>query len=377
MKSRLKIGLKLLGILLVVIIIVAGWYLNRAMPVGVGYVAKYLCSSTFISERDSAVVFEEDIKPVNPLARVVKWKVDREDRSVTASAFGRVEAKAVYRDGCGCTLVVGADEETVRGQTFYQADPAYTPVRHDPDLPWPEGSGGAIEPASLGVDSARLERALDAAFAEPGPERPRKTRAIVVVYDGHLIAERYAPGFGPDTPLPGWSMAKSITNALVGILVREGALDIHSPAPVPEWQEPDDSRRTITLDQLLRMSSGLAFEEKYKPLYDAVDMLYGSPDFAAFAAEKDLEFEPDLMWSYSSGTANIVARIVRRAAEERYEHYYDFMRRELFDRIGMSSALIEPDSSGTFVGSSYGIATPRDWTRFGLLYLQDAHGPAG
>jgi len=371
MNRRQRIALKVLGILLIFIIIIAGWYLNRAVPVGVGYVAKYLCSSTFISQRDPAVVFEEDIKPVNPLARVVKWTIDRDDRSVTASSFGLVKAKAVYRDGCGCTLVVGAQEETVRGQDFYQADPAYTSARHDPDLPWPEGEGPAVDPVSLGVDSARLEKALDAAFAEPGPEKPRKTRAVVVVYDGRLIAERYAPGFGPDTALLGWSMAKSITNALVGILVGEGALDIHAPAPVPEWQGADDPRGTITLDQLLRMSSGLAFEERYEPLYDAVDMLYGSPDFAAFAAEKDLAFEPDTQWSYSSGTANIVARIVRRTAQDRYDHYYDFMRRQLFDRIGMSSALIEADPSGTCVGSSYGIATPRDWARFGLLYLQD------
>ncbi|MDO9514890.1 MAG: serine hydrolase [Syntrophales bacterium] len=371
MKRRLRVGLNLFGILLVGIIIVAGWYLNRAMPVGVGYVAKYLCSNTFISQRDPQVVFEEDVKPVNPLAHVVRWKVDREDRSVTASAFGRVKAKAVYREGCGCTLVVGAEEEAVRGQTFYQAAQAYAPVSHDPNLPWPEGSGGAVDPASLGVDGKTLDRALDAAFAEPGPDNPRKTRAVVVIYDGHLIAERYAPGFGPDTPLLGWSMAKSITNALVGILVREGALDIHKPAPVPEWQEPDDPRSAITLDQLLRMSSGLAFEERYEPLYDAVDMLYGAPDFAAFAAEKTLEAEPDTKWSYSSGSANIVARIVRRAAEKRYDHYYDFLRRQLFDQIGMSSALVEADPSGTFVGSSYGIATPRDWARFGLLYLQD------
>ena len=371
MKRWLKVGLRSLGILLIGIIIVAGWSLSRAMPVGVGYVAKYLCSSTFISQRDPQVVFEEDVKPVNPLARVVRWRVDHDDRSVTASSFGLVKAKAVYREGCGCTLVRGAEEEAVRGQTFYQAAPAYTPSRHDPDLPWPEGKGRAIDPASLGVDGAKLERALDAAFAEPGPENPRKTRAVVVVYDGHLIAERYAPDFGPCTPLLGWSMAKSITNALIGILVREGALDIHSPAPVPEWQKPDDPRRAITLDQLLRMSSGLAFEERYEPLYDAVDMLYGSPDFAAFAAGKSLESEPDTRWSYSSGSANIVARIVRRAAEERYDHYYDFLRRELFDRVGMPSALVEADPSGTFVGSSYGFATPRDWARFGLLYLRD------
>ena len=371
MKQRLVVGLRILGILIIGIIIAAGWYLNRAMPVGVGYVAKYLCSSTFVSQRDPDTVFQEDVKPVNPLAHVIQWEVDRDEWSVTASMFGKVPAKAVYREGCGCTLVRGVPEETVRKQTFYGADPENRSLRPDPGRPWPGGDGPAVDPVPLGVDSVKLEKALDAAFAEPGPDKVRKTRAVVVVYDGRLVAERYAPGFDADMPLLGWSMAKSVTNALVGILVREGALDIHRPAPVPEWQGPDDPRRAITLDLLLRMSSGLAFEERYDPLYDAVDMLYGSSDFAAFAADKSLAFEPDATWSYSSGTANIIARIVRRAAEERHDHYYDFLRRELFNRIGMTSALMEADSSGTFVGSSYCLATPRDWARFGLLYLQD------
>ncbi len=371
MKQRFVVGLRILGILVIGIIIAAGWYLNRAMPVGVGYVAKYLCSSTFVSQRDPDTVFQEDVKPVNPLAHVIQWEVDRDERSVTASMFGKVPAKAVYLEGCGCTLVRGVPEETVRKQTFYGADPENRFLRPDPGRPWPGGDGPAVDPVSLGVDGVKLEKALDAAFAEPGPDKVRKTRAVVVVYDGRLVAERYAPGFDADMPLLGWSMAKSVTNALVGILVREGALDIHRPAPVPEWQGPDDPRRAITLDLLLRMSSGLAFEERYDPLYDAVDMLYGSSDFAAFAADKSLAFEPDATWSYSSGTANIIARIVRRAAEERHDHYYDFLRRELFDRIGMTSALMEADSSGTFVGSSYCLATPRDWARFGLLYLQD------
>ena len=371
MKRRLTIGLRLFGLLAIGIIIVAGWYLNRAVPVGVGYVAKYLCSSTFVSQRDPDIVFQEDVKPVNPLAHVIRWEIDRDGRSVTASAFGIVPATALYREGCGCTLVRGVTEETLRNQKFYQANPEYprSPPVHG--RPWPDGNGPAVDPASLGVDGVKLEKALDAAFAEPEPGNLRKTRAVVVVYDGRLVAERYAPGFDADMPLLGWSMAKSVTNALVGILVREGALDVHSPAPVPEWRSPDDPRRAITLDQLLRMSSGLAFEERYDPLYDAVDMLYGASDFAAFAAEKPLESEPDTTWSYSSGTANIVARIVRREAESRSENYYDFLRRELFDRIGMSSAVMEADTSGTFVGSSYCLATPRDWARFGLLYLQD------
>jgi CubicO group peptidase (beta-lactamase class C family) len=192
-----------------------------------------------------------------------------------------------------------------------------------------------------------------------------------VVYDGHLIAERYAPGFAPDMPMLGWSMSKSVTNALVGLLVGQGRLVLHEPAPVPEWRSPDDQRRNITLDQMLRMSSGLAFEERYGPLADITDMLYGAHDFGAFAAGRHLEVLPDEKWHYASGTANIIARIVRYEVEKTDPNYYRFIRKALFDRIGMTSAVMEPDASGTIVGSSYTFATVRDWARFGLLYLQD------
>ena len=173
-----------------------------------------------------------------------------------------------------------------------------------------------------------LEKALDAAFAEPGPQNPRKTRAVIVVYDGQLIAERYATGFDKDMPLLGWSMSKTVTNALVGILVRQNRLDVMQPAPVPEWQKDGDDRKKITLHQLLRMSSGLKFEEVYVPLYDATYMLYGSYDFAAYAADRPLEAVPDTKWYYSSGTANIVARIVRQTIEKQYDYYYRFIYEE-------------------------------------------------
>jgi CubicO group peptidase (beta-lactamase class C family) len=167
-------------------------------------------------------------------------------------------------------------------------------------------------------------------------------------------------------------MNKSITNALMGIMVKKRMLDIHQPAPVPEWQQPGDPRQAITLDQLLRMSSGLEFEETYAPLHDATNMLYESDDFAAYAARKPLKAQPDDRWSYASGTTNIVSRAIRKAIEEQGDpHYYSFIHKELFDKIGMTSAVLEPDASGTFVGSSYAFATPRDWARFGLLYLQD------
>ena len=371
MKQGLQRILTVMAGIAVLLVVAAGWFMVKAMPIGTGYVAKYLCTSTFMSGRDPQTVFVEDIKPVNPLARVVRWKIDRADRTVTATAFTAFTAKALYREGCGCTLTAGTAEATLRRQHFYRSDDSHTEPALLPDQPWPLGGGDPVDPTLVGVDARQLEKALDDAFAEPGAEKMRNTRAVAVVYNGNLIAERYAPGFGPDMPMLGWSMSKSVTNALVGLLVGQGRLELKDPAPVPEWRSPDDPRHEITLDQLMRMSSGLAFEEIYRPLTHATDMLYGAHDFGAFAAQRHLETPPEQKWSYSSGTANIIARIVRYEAEKTTPDYYRFMRESLFDRIGMTSMVIEPDPSGTFVGSSYAVATVRDWARFGLLYLQD------
>jgi CubicO group peptidase (beta-lactamase class C family) len=371
MKRGAKRILAVTGVLSIGLAIVAVWFLAQAMPVGTGYVAKYLCTTTFLSQRDPRIAFDEDVKPVNPLANVVRWQIDRDNQTVTAKAFAAFQATAVYREGCGCTLLAGLTEDALRLQTFYRYDGGAPPPPPPSDLPWPQGSGEPVDSRSFGVDTHLLEQALDQAFAEPGPDNPRKTRAVAVVYDGWLIAERYAPGFGPDVPMLGWSMSKSVTNALVGVMVRQGRLVVTDPAPVPEWGSPDDQRRRVTLDQLMRMSSGLAFEEVYRPLADATDMLYGSTDFGAFAAQRPLEARPNEKWNYSSGTANIIARIVRREAEKISLDYYQFLRTAFFDRIGMTSTVLEPDASGTFVGSSYAVATVRDWARFGQLYLQD------
>jgi CubicO group peptidase (beta-lactamase class C family) len=371
MKRRAKIALIGIAFILGAGFIVFGWLLSRAMPIGTGYVAKYLCSSTFVSDRNPKTVFKEDVAPVNPLAKIVNYTIDSQQKTVTADSFGLFRLTALYRDGCGCSLVVGTTAEKMRNQELVEPGFMKKRLEHRADLSWPAGDLGPGNSSDAGIDTKRLEAALDEAFSEPGPENPRKTRAVVVVYDGRLIAERYAPGFNKDMPLMGWSMSKSVTNALVGILVRQGKLDIMKPGPVMEWQKEDDPRKEITLDQLLRMSSGLKFEETYAPLYDATEMLYGSYDFAAYAAAKPLETQPDGKWYYSSGTANIVARIVRQTVEEEYRFYYRFLFEGLFDKIGMYSALMEPDSSGTFVGSSYTMATARDWARFGLLYLQD------
>jgi CubicO group peptidase (beta-lactamase class C family) len=371
MKPWIKRTVFALGVILVAAVSAAGWYLSNTLPIGTGHVAKTLCSNVFISKRNPEIVFREDIAPAHFLFAIMKFEVNRREKSVISTSYDFFETKAIFREGCGCTVVEGTAEKELRRQTFMKVPPEPSYEERKTDLLWPAGDQVPQAPLPTGVDGDKLNQALEAAFAEPAPDSPRKTRAVIVVYDGKLIAERYAQGFSKEIPLLGWSMSKSVTNALVGVLVKKGNLDIHRPAAVPEWQHADDPRRRITLDQLLRMSSGLEFNEAYAPFSDAVSMFYDSYDFAAYAAQKPLEEEPDTKFHYSSGSANIIARIVRRAAEKEYRNYYAFIHRELFDKIGMYSVVFEPDPSGTFVGSSYMFATARDWARFGLLYLQD------
>ncbi|HTF32620.1 MAG TPA: serine hydrolase [Myxococcota bacterium] len=255
------------------------------------------------------------------------------------------------------------------------AGPALVPLPRQPaGIAFPTTDWVVTAPASDG-DAARLSRALDEAFSEPELARLRRTRAVVVVHGGRIVAERYAPGFGPQTPLLGWSMTKSVTNALCGILLREGKLELSMPAPVPEWKGVGDARREITVDLLLRQSSGLRWNEVYETSpFDSsvINMLYGlgHRDMAAFAASQPLAHPPGTVWSYSSGTTLILSRILRSLIGSDSD-YHAFPRRELFERIGMKSAVMEPDVAGTFVGSSYSYATARDWARFGLLYLRD------
>lgn len=237
-----------------------------------------------------------------------------------------------------------------------------------PTRDWPRGE------VSADVDNAALQRLADHAFTPVLPDDLRETHALLAVHRGRLVLERYGQGIGPTDTLPSWSIAKSITQALVGVLVKDGKIDIHARAAVPEW-EPGDPRRAITLDQLLRMSSGLGFLEEYHPEKpsDTIVMLFGDgkDDVAHYAASKALEHAPGSFWAYSSGTANLVARAAGLAAGVSGPDLEAFMRRRLFDPIGMTSAQPKFDAAGTFIGSSFCFATARDFARFGLLYLRD------
>jgi CubicO group peptidase (beta-lactamase class C family) len=353
-----------IAIAVLVLIGGAGYFvMTQIAPIGTAYTAKRMCSCVFLSHREAASVLAEELKPYG----YVNLRVDPDRKTVTGSILGMAERTAVYREGLGCTLAVGINEVELLQQAM-----GFDTTRPDRgNLPWPDGNMVKNTHPPTSIDEMKLKSTMDWAFAEPDPAKLRRTRAVVVVYDGRIIAERYAPGFTKDTPQLGWSMTKSVTNALVGILVREGRLKVEAPAPVPEWQSPGDLRRAITLDQLMRMSSGLKFKEDYEnPLSDVVRMLFAEADAGAYAASGPLEVPSDSRWQYSSGTANIISRIVRQAAGSQLDSF-SFPRTALFDRIGMTSAVIEPDPSGTFVGSSFMYATPRDWARFGLLCLND------
>jgi CubicO group peptidase (beta-lactamase class C family) len=253
--------------------------------------------------------------------------------------------------------------------------PELVPLPPQPaDVPWPSEAWPRAEPAA-DVDSARLEAVLAGMFAASSRPEAGATLAMTVVHRGVLVAERYGADHGPAVPLCSWSVAKSITHALVGIRVRDGKLDPTGPAPVPAWQHPDDPRRTITLEHLLRMSSGLRFLEDYvdEARSDCIRMLFGEGrhDVAGYAEACPLEHPPGRVWSYASGTTNVLSAIVARSLGGGREIMRAFMRRELFDRLGMRSADPRFDTAGSFVGSSFVFAKARDFARFGLLYLRD------
>lgn len=357
--------LPMIGVGLIVVLLAAiAWLqptLQATAAAGTGLKAKLLCSAVFVAGRDP-----QEVLAAEAGAGALSWvdAVIDEERRIVRTSLLWFAARAAHVPGVGCVRLVRENAEEVRAK--------YMPPPAAPDLdsrPWP--TGDAIDPRRRPrFDEPALTRAIATAFEEDDPERPKHTRAVAVIWRGELIAERYAAPYDRHTPLIGWSMTKSLTNALIGLRVQDGVLNPQAPAPIPEWA--DDERANITLDQLLRMSSGLQFSEVYDDLSsDAVRMLFGAQGDAMghFAAAKPLARAPDTRWSYSSGTTNILARIFLETFKSP-RAAVRYARERLLDRIGMTRTVIEPDESGAFVGSSFGYAPARDWARFGLLFLR-------
>lgn len=349
----------------------ATWY-----ALGIG--AHHLCAGLWVVGRDhqrsAEVVVTQDIArfPAFRWEDSFDYDVSEATRTVTVSDPRAGERRARYSGDQGCAILpAGAD------------DVFFTPTEVRPALPdpsaqdWPMGDRGAH--ASLDeVVTASLETTLDWAFDDANLSRAQNTRGIVVVHRGKIVAERYAPGWGPYTPQISWSMGKSIAATLIGVLVQQGALALEDPAPVPEWQNARDPRRDIRLRDLLRMSSGLDFDnfglnpassyiaanEHFRIYFDAVDAF-------AHAVHQPLRFEPGSVWRYRNSDPLTLMRIARSVVEGRGEDFLSFPQRALFDRLGARSMVLETDAWGSFIITGYDFGGTRDWARLGLLYLND------
>ncbi len=348
---------RLVGIAAALVVAGGGFALvkfDSMAGVGVGYMTKIACSELFVADRDAITVLKDEFNDISPILDRVRLKIDTDNRTVSGSAFGLGRAKAIYRDGYGCTLQRGGAPDAL---------PALAAVAENPLPDAFAGSSGA----RADIDDAAIEAALDAAFADPKVG----TRAILVVRDGAVVAERYAEGFSAATPFLSWSMAKSVTATMVGAAVHLGFLDLAAPAPVAEWAN-DRKRAAIDWNDMLQMQTGLAFSEIYEdPSSDVSGMLFRSRDAGAVAAKKNLKHAPGSFWDYSSGTTNLIQRTLRETLDANDVGYHTFARDKLFEPLGAASFVLESDASGTFVGSSFVYATARDWAKLGLLYLND------
>ena len=346
-----KIALGVTLVIILVLIFVVNYGIQYAY-IGSSYDAKTVCSCMFVSGRSLENIKEEELYAV-PYANIA---VDTINKTVSADIYGLAKTKAIYRKGLGCTLVNELSESEIRQQPNVPvADTTSDNWTLVPELP-------------TNIDKYQFQKTIDDAFIENDPQNIQRTRAIIVLYKGQLIAEKYAPNITHQMPLLGWSMTKSVTNAMIGLLVKDGILDIYKPAPITEWQ--NDNRKIITIDALLRMSSGLAFNEDYASPSDATQMLFRKKGAGSFALQSKMAPAIDNIWSYSSGTTNILQELMRRQFKS-HADYLAYPHTRLFQKIGMNSAVIEPDASGTYVGSSFMFATARDWAKFGQLYLQD------
>ena len=373
-------------------------YLNSLMPIITGYAAKNLASAVFISGREPADVEALDLH--FSFIKFTRNRVDFEKQTVT-SRFLWSKSIAAFREGYGVTLLRGSDKDKeaflAQSWPLTQGDSAL--AQGDPALPLAADEAEGTPPALAQSDPAQSSATGDSALArgdsalaagdsalaagdsalaarlEPVARALVDERAynghpfaFIVLHKGAVVAERYDRGIGPDTRLLSWSMAKSFTNALTGIMAGDGMVDIHAPLDIPEWQQ--DGRKDITLNDLLQMQSGLEWNEDYGNRSDVNLMLHRETDMGAFALSKPLRYTPGTHWYYSSGTTNIVMRWLRSRFPSD-EAFLTYLHDRLFKPLGFRNPYFEPDMSGTPVGSSYLYATARDYARFGQMYLDD------
>ena len=340
--------------------------------------AKILCSNVFLSGLDPAFAAANTgffTSPPELRSAVTDTVVDFEQRRVHLTLPDGTVRSAKQHGDQGCVaLPVGESEP------YYEAVEV-TPNLPDPETtPWPMGDLLPGEPFPADVDMGKVMEAVDAAFDPP----EALTAAFVVTHRGRLLGERYRDGIDHATPLESWSMGKSLTGTLMGVLIHQGVYDLWQSAPVPEWQSEGDPRQAIRIGDIMRMSSGLRFRAPQDPDFDPgagyADHIYvytGTIDSFRWAASKDQQWEPNTVGRYRNSDPVITNYLVRLGAEGLGENYHEFPQRHLFDKLGIRNLVAETDPYGNFLLQGYEFGSARDWARLGNLYLTDGVAPNG
>lgn len=349
--------MKKLRLVLPVILAIVGFLVWKNYPklnLISGYYSKNMASNHFIAKRMFSDIAEMD----NNVPLVKLAKLDKAtETSVFSSVYGLMQRESVCREGLGCVLITDAYDKSKP-----LLRPKRTRLRNN--KPFPYGNNGKKDTIFNNVDYKKLEQALSNAFSD---YETQKTRTVLVAYKNEIIAESYIEGFSAETPILGWSMTKSVLATLYGILEHEGKIKMDY-RPFADDIRMKNTKIGITLNHLLRMQSGLAWEEDYTKISDVTKMLFLDADMTTAQAVKQPVAAPTEIWNYSSGTSNLLSGILRDLFPT-HQAYLDYPYTQLIDKIGMHSMLLETDMEGNFVGSSYGWATTRDWAKFGLLYL--------
>jgi len=358
----MKANLKKQVLLFLVVLLIGGlgygiYYISTLAPVITGYAAKNLASGVFVGNRTQESMEQNDLN--FSFIKYNKNTVDFQNKEVI-SRFLWFSSKAVYVEGFGCTLLRDVDQETIKSRKF----PTIEPDTIDASLtPWPAGDL-LSDTLPKGINIEILNRALDSAFSNNVGSKG--TYAVAVSYKNQLISERYQNGFTSKNRFLSWSMAKSFTNAIAGIMVKKGMLNIDEQVEL----QGRENTTGITFRNLMNMNSGLEWNEDYGNLSDVTLMLYKEKDMGTFSWTKKPLQKPDSVWYYSSGTTNIACKYIRQKFNSDDE-YFKFPYTELFNKTGMRSIVWETDATGTLLGSSYLYASLRDYVRFGLLYLNN------
>ncbi|WP_445748243.1 serine hydrolase domain-containing protein [Polaribacter sp.] len=316
-----------------------------------GYAAKNTASSVFVADRslDFTNKTDNNFSPVNLASNAV----DASKKVATSSVFGLLTRKAIYREGLGAVLTL---TDAIENIPFLKPKRAIS----DEKAPFPYGNAEPKDTILSEIDYQKLNETVISVFGK------NNSRAVLVIYKDQIIAEKYAKGFDKTSKILGWSMTKSITSTIFGILQYQKKLDVYDKAPIKSWQ--NDGRKNITIHNLLQMNSGLEWDENYDEISDVTKMLFLENDMTKAQENKPLSGKINASWNYSSGTTNLLSGIIRNQFTTQQE-YLDFWYTNLIDKIGMNSMLLETDLAGNYIGSSYAWATARDWAKFGLLYL--------